>query len=103
MLSMIDTYLENASNEYDITMAKVNSFLEAVDRQFEINCKEAEIKVLTESGTDDDLQFLIEAAEDGVVGSIVKALQKIKEAIIKFFSDIQAKIASMFNKDTEEK
>ena len=96
-MDMIYTYLENASNEYDITMFKVDSYLEAVDRQFEINCKEAEIKVMRESGNDEDLAFLVEAATDGVIGSIVKAIEKIKEAIIKFFSEIKSKIISWFN------
>ena len=90
--------MESASNSFDVTMLKVDSYLEAVDRQFEINKQKAELKVMKESGTEDDLAMLFEAAEGSVADSILKAIEKIKDAIIKFFSDVKSMIIEKFSK-----
>ena len=99
MSEMILALLESASNNFNIATTKVDYYLEAVDRQFEINKTEAELRIMKESGTDEDLAFLIEAAEGSVVDSILKAIEKIKQAIIKFFSDIKNTIIEKFSKD----
>ena len=65
----------------DTEMAKCDIFAESSFREFHINCMESELKVLKESGTDDDYRFLVEAAEDTLYERIKKALKKAIEAL----------------------
>ena len=62
---------------YEIQMAKLNAMYEMVDKNLELNMLEAEAKVLTESGTYDDLDYLYEEAnaeavekKKGIIGKI---------------------------------
>ena len=103
MLEMINSYLETACNDFDMDLFRVDSYLEAVDRQLAIHRAEAELKVMRESGTEADLAYLYEAAEEGVVESIRKGIDKIIEAIKKFFSELKDKIIDMLDKARNDK
>ena len=103
MVEMINSYLETACNDFDMDLFRVESYLEAVDRQLAIHRAEAELKVMRESGTEADLAYLYEAAEEGVVESIRKGIDKIIEAIKKFFSEIKDKIIDMLDKARNDK
>lgn len=103
MIELIERYMSEASQNYELAEMKVNAILEAAMRQLNINYTAAELKVMKESGTADDLAYLYEEANNGLVESIIKTIEKIKEAIVKFFSEMKDKILSIINKkETEE-
>ena len=69
---------------YKIQMAKLNAMYEMVDKNLELNMLEAEAKVLTESGTYDDLDYLYEEAnaeaaqkKEGIIAKIVGVVKTI--------------------------
>ena len=45
-------------NDVDIMLQKVDIYIESIYREYMINTEESELKVMTESGTDEDLAFL---------------------------------------------
>lgn len=88
----------NISNEYDIKEKKVEAYIEAAQREFNINIKQSEIKVIEESGTDADLQFLTEAAEEGFVTKLKNAIAAIIKAFTDFISDLKDKVVRIIVK-----
>lgn len=69
--------------------SELYTMLEMVNYKYEINKREAELKVLMENGTKDDLLYLYEEAENeqneekkGVVSSIVDAIRSVINSII---------------------
>lgn len=98
MIELINKYLYEAEQNFDLTMMKVDAVSEAAIRQYNINCASAELKVMQESGTDDDLAYYCEEAEKGFVASLVAILEKIKDAIVKFFSELKDKMLSLFTR-----
>jgi hypothetical protein len=94
----ITDFLTEASHNFDLTMMKVNAVMEAAHRELAINYEEAELKVMQEAGTSEDLAFLYEAAGNGLVETAIKTIEKIKDAIIKWFSDMKDKIIEMLSK-----
>ena len=88
---------------YEIQMAKLNAMYEMVDKNLELNMLEAEAKVLTESGTYDDLDYLYEEAnaeavekKKGIIGKIVGVVKSIWQAITNAITNFLSK-----NKDVE--
>ena len=103
MIDKITSYMEDATKRYDITNMKINAYMESVLTQYEINCKKSELKILQESGTDEDLYFLQENAAENAVEGIKKAVDKIVETFKKFISEIKVKIMSLIaSKETNE-
>lgn len=94
----ITDFLTEANHNFDLTMMKVNAVMEAAHRELAINYEEAELKVMQEAGTSEDLAFLYEAANNGLVETAIKTIEKIKDAIIKWFSDMKDKIIEMLSK-----
>ena len=91
-------FLTEASSTYDLNVMRINAVVEAANRQREINFHEAELKVMQESGTDDELAMLIEAAESDFVENIRKALDKLRQAIVEFFSKCRQKLVDLMSK-----
>lgn len=90
--------LREINGAYDINTMRINAVVEAANRQREINFHEAELKVMQESGTDDELAMLIEAAESDFVENIQKALDALRQAVIKFFSECRQKLVDLMSK-----
>lgn len=90
--------LREINSSYDINTMRINAVVEAANRQREINFHEAELKVMQESGTDDELAMLIEAAESDFVENIQKALDALRQAVIKFFSECRQKLVDLMSK-----
>lgn len=90
--------LREINSAYDINVMRINAVVEAANRQREINFHEAELKVMQESGTDDELTMLIEAAESDFVENIQKAIEALRQAVIKFFSDCRQKLVELMSK-----
>ena len=102
-MGKIDTYLSDANKRFNVLNAKVDAYCESMMAQYEINCKKAELKVMQESGTEDDLYYLYEAAEGSVVESLKKAIDKIIEAFKKFVNEVKLKILSIVaSKETDK-
>lgn len=85
--------VEKDSRICDMTTRKVGIYLDALYREYAINCEEAELKVLNEGGTADDLAYLCEEATDGVIKKTIDGIKKIFETVIKFIKDLAKKIA----------
>lgn len=90
--------LREINSAYDINTMRITAVVEAANRQREINFHEAELKVMQESGTDDELAMLIEAAESDFVENIQKALDALRQAVIKFFSECRQKLVDLMSK-----
>ena len=82
----------NDGYECALTMEKCIIFGESVAREYNINCEEAELKVLKESGTNEDLKYLCEAAKEGLVVKLKKAIKKMIVAFKNFITNIVDKI-----------
>ena len=95
-MNIMDT-LNEVSSTFDLYMMKVNAVTEAAQRELVINYGEAEVKVMTESGTADDLAFYYEEAEKSFKEKIIATIEKIKAALEKFFSEIKSKVLDMIN------
>ena len=74
------------TDKYSLDLMKIDAYIESVMSELDINMQRSELKVLTESGTDDDLKYLYEAAEEGAIVKIKKAVVAVVEAFKKFIS-----------------
>lgn len=104
MVKQLNQFLTEASNTFDINMMKIDAVMEATARELQINYASAELKVLQESGTDADLRYLCEEANNGLVERAIEGIKKIIASIQKFFSDMKDKIiAILHKKENKEK
>ncbi len=99
--------LEHAEKQCDLEIAKASLFAEASYKNYLINCEEAELKVVKESGNTDDLTYLYEEAKEGLIDKAKNAVKKIFDALVNFAKSIAEKIKSFFTskstKDTIDK
>ena len=72
---------------------KISFMIESLDTQMKINMLEAQYKVITESGTKEDFEYLyMEAKEEtkekkkGIFDGIIEWVKKIKDKIVDFFT-----------------
>lgn len=91
MIHAFEEYL-SISNDFDIRGKKIDAYIESASREFAINVKQSELKVIEESGTDDDLLFLYEAAEDGYIVKLKAAIKAVIDAFVKFMTDLKDKV-----------
>lgn len=105
MSNIFYSYLEGAereeaitSAEIDLTLSKLRMMCETVDIQLEANIKDAEYKVLKESGTYEDLQYLIEKANAEATEKKQGIISKIWEVIKSIFNGIVTSLKSAFGK-----
>lgn len=106
MSRIYNAYLEGEDREYAIMEAESNmifnklfAMLEMVDIQLELNKEAAEYKVLKESGTYDDLQYLYTEAENEANEKKQSIIQTIANAISSILSSISNGIRNFFNKN----
>ena len=78
--------VENAMD--DLQFARYNVMLSMIDQKLDLNKKAAELKVLKESGTYEDLEYLYTEAENeanqektGVIQSVVNAIKNVLKSI----------------------
>ena len=76
---------------------ELNLMLEMVQRQKEINERRAELKVLKESGSYEDYEYLLEAGEQQAQQNQKNLLQRIFEWFGKFFNNIANKFSATQN------
>lgn len=102
MIHAFEEYL-SISNDFDIRGKKIDAYIESASREFAINVKQSELKVIEESGTDDDLSFLYEAAEDGYIVKLKSAIKAVIDAFVKFMTDLKDKVVRIIvRKDSRE-
>lgn len=79
---------------FDIRMMKLDSFTESVDRELAINIAKAELKCMLEDGTESDLAYLEEAAEEGALAKFKKMIQAVIDAFKEWVSQKKTKVIS---------
>lgn len=89
--------LEESDLETERMIRKCLIFHEGEERQLLINYKESEAKVLNESGTEEDYEYLIEAANGGFIEKAKKAVSKAVNAVIEFAKKILNAIRNVFS------
>ena len=77
-----DIYTEymNASIKFD----KLSLFTEASRSEYSINCKEAQLKVLKESCTDEDYYSLLKEAEESFIDRAKNTIKKFIDTVKQF-------------------
>lgn len=78
----------------DLGIMKVDAFAESVERELRMNYAQCELKVMKESGTDDDLAFLEDAAEEGALGKLKALIDKIIQMWKEFVSNLRNKVVT---------
>ena len=85
------------SNNCELTLNKINLFIEATGREYDINCNEAKLKVIQESGTQDDLNMLCEAAQEGLINRVINGVKSALKSLQEFIKSVVEKIKSAFS------
>lgn len=94
---------ESLDTKFDDIMNKCKVFAEATMNEFQANLKEAELKVVQESGTPEDLIYLEDAAKEGFIVRSAKTVEKIVQAFIQWMKDKIAAVKSFFTSDKTQK
>ena len=82
---------------------KIDAYLEATMRELAINIGESELKVMKESGTEEDLAYLTEAAANGAIEKIQKTVKAAIETFKEFISRIKDRVVKLITtKETKE-
>jgi hypothetical protein len=91
-----------ADAKLDNLFERCNMMYEMVQLQYEQNVREAELKVLTEGGTYDDLAFLIEEAGEEAADKKKGLISTLIDGIVSLFKQIGESIRKLFVKDGVE-
>ena len=98
-MAIISEYVQEqkvANAKFDLAMTKASATLEAAFNDMNLFMGEAELKVMKESGTDDDLRYYREEATEGFIGKAREVILAIIEALKDFFSELKSKIVKLF-------
>lgn len=97
MVNELFLTIESASVAFDDKLTKLNSFLEYAVRDNLIKCEKAELKVMQESGTMDDLVALYEASAEEFGNRLKKTVEKIIKSFCDFVDGIMDKVHAVFD------
>lgn len=86
--------MNELNTKMSLNLEKADMILESVNREYELNISQAELKCMKEHGTTDDLMYLEEAAEEGAIGKFKKMIDTIIRMWKDFCSNIRNKIVS---------
>lgn len=101
-LEAMSDYID-ISDSFDSANMKVSAYVESTMNELSLNNKKAELKVMQESGNDDDLFALYEQAEEGAIVKLKKAIVAIIEAFKQFISNLKDKVVRIVvSKTTKE-
>ena len=90
-------YIQDLSDAFDLSSAKMDVLIEGVYRNLEVEYKEAELQVIEESGTEEDLLLLKEGANQNFAQKTSNAIKKTFENLKNFIKEIIQKIKDFFN------
>lgn len=91
-----------ADAKLDTLFERCNMMYEMVQLQYKQNVREAELKVLTEGGTYDDLAYLIEEAGEDAANKKKGLISTLIDGIVSLFKQIGESIRKLFVKDGVE-
>ena len=104
-MTFTEAYEEMLESEKQLNIAikKADIFTEVSYKNLAINRQEADLKVLTESGTYDDLDYLYEAASEGFVNKVKKAIESIAKSLVEFIQKIVTSVKAAFGSESAKK
>lgn len=85
--------------ECNATLNKIDLFAEAAYREYEINLKEIALKVMKESGTEEDYNFLATEAVASYIERAKKVVEKIIDAVKKFIRNCKENLIKMLSSE----
>ena len=88
---------KNFMTKYAVNDIKTNYNIKKVMSEYSINCKKAQLKVLTESGTDDDLYYLYQESMNEAFSKLGDIIDDIIKKFLEFCKDVQINILSKMN------
>ena len=94
--SILLSDIQDTYKETSIMIDKIDIYIESMYREYTINKEESELKVLTESGTNEDLEFLYEKAEESLGQRIEQTMQKICKTVENFINKIIKKVKDKY-------
>lgn len=98
LLSTIAKNMDEINASMDASVNKINAYCESVLIDHEIAMKKAEAKFITESASLDDVCYLQEEADEGLVASIKKAIVKLIEKFKQFVADVKLRVLTLITK-----
>ena len=102
-MEMINKYWAAQALALDIEMLQCESALSAISIESEANAKRAELKVMCENGTYDDLFELYREASGEASDKKKNIFVRMIEAIVNFVRNLTDKITKLFKKAPEDK
>lgn len=75
-------------------LVKAQLITESVEREYDLNIAQAELKCMKENGTTDDLMYLEDAAEEGAASKLKAIINKIIQMFKDFCTNIRNKVMS---------
>lgn len=95
--------IESENDAFDKLFNNCVLFSEACYNEYKVNLKEAELKVLQESGTTDDLIYLESQAKEGFIVKAAKTIKKMIDSLIAWLGKLIESIKKFFTgKKTKE-
>lgn len=91
--------VQSANDAYQLctdVLNRCDAFAEACYNEYNINLKEAQLKVIEESGTKEDLIMLEDAASEGFIVKAKKTIEKIAKTVKDFIKKIISSISDFF-------
>ena len=76
--------MESESSAFDKLFNQIVMFTEASYNEYKVNLKEAELKVIQESGTTEDLVYLESKAKEGFLVRSAKAIEKMVNTFVEW-------------------
>ena len=104
-MSIMETAIamNNDFLECSNSLERIDLFAEAAYKEYNINLKEVALKVLTESGTEDDYNFLATEAAANFIERAGNAIKKFIETILKFIRNCADKLIKLVTNEKTEK
>lgn len=85
-----------AATSLGIALMEADAALENAIEETNLFIEEAQFKVMTENGTDDDMNYYREAASNGFIATAKEVVIKIVDALKTFFSELKEKVIKLF-------
>lgn len=85
---------KNLQRMHDAKVLQLAAYVESAMSEFQINIKKSELKCMKEHGTDDDLAFLENAAEEGFIGKVKNVIRKLIELFNNFINELKIRVTT---------
>ena len=85
-----------ASTSLGIALMEADAALENAIEEVNLFIEEAQFKIMTENGTEDDMNYYREEASNGFLATTKEVVLKIVDALKTFFSELKEKVIKLF-------